>query len=518
MKSRKILSLVLALVLLLAFAVPMTALAADITIDNNHPNVSINGKTYTAYKLLDVEKTPGSTDTYVYTIPAEYTDAALKALLQQIIDQQAFASNLGAVKALAIQILGTYESTLIKEDVEVTGQTGVIEDLDPGYYIVTGHATAPTAQEIVAAITLTTITQNAIIHPKADAPKLGGDGTEADQGKLVSNDNGANWALNVDAEIGDTVKYKIQSHVPDMNGYSSYIFRFEDVIDLGLTYTGNLTVTVGTTPVTASCLVTAPTAGTPGGNLIVDLSDIIKNQTVGALIVVEYTARLNENALIDTANDNTVKLKYSNNPHWNDPNHPDVDPDFKPGEPNQIEPEGETPPAVAKVYTTDINIYKTNNNGGTSVALAGAGFTLTRNGTVVDFVLDKAAGDETEPNVYRVAESTETPVGIVSPESGLIQLKGLDRGTYVLEETTVPTGFNKAADQTITIGYANCAFTKTPDLTTINVQNKSGLELPETGGMGEMLFIIAGLVVVAIFGVGYMVYRKRSTLSALNGK
>ena len=87
-------------------------------------------------------------------------------------------------------------------------------------------------------------------------------------------------------------------------------------------------------------------------------------------------------------------------------------------------------------------------------------------------------------------------------------LIGLDVGTYIMEETLVPAGYNKCADITVTITAAHEETDKENAKTVIkfnnadpivnNVVNKSGATLPETGGIGTTIFYaLGGLMVVA---------------------
>ena len=81
-------------------------------------------------------------------------------------------------------------------------------------------------------------------------------------------------------------------------------------------------------------------------------------------------------------------------------------------------------------------------------------------------------------------------------------IRGLAPGTYYLEETTVPNGYNKLA--------ARVPFTVTKDATAaveIEVKNESGAELPSTGGIGTTMFYIAGAVLV--LGAGVLLVSRR---------
>jgi len=86
--------------------------------------------------------------------------------------------------------------------------------------------------------------------------------------------------------------------------------------------------------------------------------------------------------------------------------------------------------------------------------------------------------------------------------------KGLADGTYTLEESTVPSGYNKAADQTITI--AKDDYTAANLEQTAEVINLSGSELPSTGGIGTTMFYVIGAILVIGAGVVLVTRRRMS--------
>ena len=211
----------------------------------------------------------------------------------------------------------------------------------------------------------------------------------------------------------------------------------------------------------------------------------LHQKDAGKALTVEYAATVNEHAVagIDDAG-NTVKLEYSNNPS---------DPLGK----------GETTEVVTHGYTFKFDIAKV--DGETKAALAGVKFQLKKKGGDIVKLVVENAGDAGNPAVVRPAKADEllTAVDTVAtPKSGNIIFKGLDATGYQLVEIKAPDGYNKVntpIDVTITAQYDQAGVLegwtvggKPGPSVTIDVQNNKGALLPETGGMGTVIFTVAG--------------------------
>ena len=103
-------------------------------------------------------------------------------------------------------------------------------------------------------------------------------------------------------------------------------------------------------------------------------------------------------------------------------------------------------------------------------------------------------------------------------------IKGLNEGTYYLEETEAPTGYNKltepieveitatASSTSVSeaVKYKNLSepsYTPATDAT-VKVLNKAGTQLPSTGGIGTTLFYVIGGGLMAVAAV-LLVAKKR---------
>ena len=128
--------------------------------------------------------------------------------------------------------------------------------------------------------------------------------------------------------------------------------------------------------------------------------------------------------------------------------------------------------------------------------LDGAEFEIRRNAQDGDALALVDLGEGT----YRIATSEDTTTTTVI-EAGTAIIKGLDGADkYYLKETKAPEGYNILTEQKeVTMENKD---------QTIDVENKTGAELPSTGGMGTTIFYIIGAILVIGAGV-VLVTRRR---------
>ena len=113
---------------------------------------------------------------------------------------------------------------------------------------------------------------------------------------------------------------------------------------------------------------------------------------------------------------------------------------------------------------------------------------------------------------YRRARADEVGIPVVVKD-GQVRVVGFDNGTYYLEETVVPNGYNKLAGrQKFIISDKNLDAIFNDDVFSVgsgvHVVNKAGTMLPETGGLGTLLFTLLGGSTVLGTGV-VLVTKKR---------
>ena len=295
-------------------------------------------------------------------------------------------------------------------------------------------------------VTVDSITPNVNVEDKNSIPgvdkKITGASNISDEGKKAL------------AQIGTDVTYTAVVTV----GKGSKNLVFHDKMDTGLTFKGNTDVTVVSDDIEVGANWYEIKATPDSGDTItITFKDGLKE---GSKITITYKATINENAL--TALENDAKVTYGDN--------------------NTSTQESKT-----KTYNAEIAVVKYDGAKANNKFLGGAGFKLKNSegkyykltGTVVSWEDTEAAGDE---------HTSSTSDGKVPAFTGLAA------GTYTLVETTVPAGYNKAADVPVTIAEADYS---TDNLSqTKEIENNKGTELPSTGGMGTTLLYVVGSILV----------------------
>lgn len=321
------------------------------------------------------------------------------------------------------------------------------------------------------------------------------------------------WGESADHAINETFQFKLIANLPadtDFAAYEKYKVVFTDTMSKGVTFESIASVTVDGVTLGEGQYTATATAGQAGGSWTLTINDIKGISGVdlsnGADIVVIYNAHLNENAKVnktsgDTTNKNTVGLQYSNNPNVTGS-----------GAGEEL---GKTPEDTVWVFTYEVDNTKYSGEIKDGNELAGAGFKLyDSNGTTeIGLIYDNTL------SAYRPVKSGETAVEMMSADStGVFNIKGLDAGTYVLKETTVPAGYNKCDDITVTISATHAeeasGATARTDLSssanvTNDIVNKQGSTLPETGGMGTTVLYVGGGVLV-LAAVVLLIAKRRS--------
>lgn len=375
----------------------------------------------------------------------------------------------------------------------------VIEGLAAGYYLVKDKD--GTQKETSDAYTkfIIEVVGDATAAIKSGAP------TVVKKVKDTNDSTGktTDWQDSADYDIGDWVPYQITGSMPNnIAYYTTYKYVFTDTMSEGFTYDKDdavhkVKITIGDTDVTGSFTEVVTTNEDRSTTVTWTCNDLKKIVTLDAntKVVVTYSAKLNENAVIGSAgNPNTVNLTYSNNPNKGGEGETGKTPDDK---------------NIVFTYKTVVNKVDPENT-----PLKGAGFTLQKK-------VKKSDGTTEYKDVKTITAGDTTT----------FEFKGLDDGDYKLTETTTPDGYNTIAPIEFTISAEHEADSANPQLTSLSgtastgdvtftaeltegsltteVVNKKGSTLPSTGGIGTTIFYAAGGALVVLAGV-MIAARKRA--------
>lgn len=411
----------------------------------------------------------------------------------------------------------------------------VIDGLDTGYYIVIDTKAASNGNYTSFTLGMLTVVtgENATATVKRDFPSFDkqiGDINDTTDAKDTYTFNEA-----ADHDMGDDVPFKLIASVPsNIAKYDTYKMIFHDDLQkdvftfnsdsVKVKYYASSSDTTGTN-VTESFITALSTTedkskfeshtdGTEDFTVTCNNIKGIEGITLSGdgHFEIQYTATLTDKAKMGAeGNWNGAYLEYSNNPNVSGTGDTDNT--------------GKSPTDYCVAFTYQTVIDKI--DGITKAPLTGAEFTLEK----------------------KLKDGTTKKVQVVTALEGTrFMFNGLDDGTYVLEETTVPDKYNGIQPITFTIsaaeiqkdgsealeslkadGGANATFETgkvyLTDGTTdpsagadkgsvkTTIENLKGSSLPSTGGIGTTMFYVGGGVLVAGAGV-LLITKKRAKKDA----
>ena len=547
-KMKKLLSMLLAVVMVLAMAAPSfaaegegtngTAKVGKITIDNPiAKETDANGNVieyynYRAYKIFDVTYDKNNNDdstTWAYSIeetspwfevvsnysvtegetsvnkvvviddPTIQSDipAGTEIVLTKVASENRYAAtfnNLNAANFAKYLRGNKLDDAPFEPFTTDEGKKTISASVDLGYYFVTSDA------KTNALCNLTSTDPDTIIHDKNDIPFDKTDDKES-------------------VEIGEVVNYTYEATVPDTTGFNEYDYIITDTMSNGLTFNNDIKVYVDNAKLDTTkyeVKLNGEPSNLINGNVSATFElkiDVMKlKDKITKPIHVTYSATVND-AAVKSIEVNKAVLSFSNDPT-----------DYT---------KHETLTDEETVYSAEIVVDKYE-TGDDSKKLSGAQFVL-KNASGAFYRYIKAGeallnadgtpqknGEEVilaEKNIviwvdsqeHATVKETNTVIVDGEEKQGYAQFPGLKDGIYNLVEIKAPNGYNLLDHEVeIEIDGKNAT---ADDLSSLShkegIANATGTLLPSTGGIGTTIFYAAGIILMA-GAVFFIVRRKRA--------
>lgn len=437
---------------------------------------ALQGQTYTIYEMLKLESF--SETNYSYKIADGWENffregAEGAAYMKK--DENGYMSFIAgkdgapdrrefAQKALVYAKKTTGINTK-SESTKENETTVTFNGLNLGYYLV-GSTTG-------ALCGLDTTNKHVDIEEKNGVPSV--------DKKIVQNDTDVESNF---ANIGETINFK--TTITAQKGAQSYVLH--DTMEKGFTFNKDVKVKVSGQTNYLNSTTDYEVVENAEDKCTFDIKfkeEFLKTINDTTKIEVTYSAILNGDAEIHDNNDNTTHLTYGEN--------------------------NNTTTRTTHTVTYQISVLKY--TGDTNNTLANAKFSLydaETNGNIYKLV------QKTDTTNYRLAMTGEDGITeITTNNTGKFSIQGLKPGTYWLEETAAPKGYNKLAKRIkVVINDDGTLIVDKKDrdennslINQVNVENKTGTVLPSTGGAGTTMIYLIGAVLV--LGSGVVLATKR---------
>lgn len=532
---KKCLTLLLALAMLLAMAVPAAAeenYSREITFTG-----VAQGDTVKAYKLMWYSDDYNSYQYYEgfsnfagtnYVHPPKTLDDVLAESTPQ------FLTTLMSMYVLMTESpLGGATLPEVQASAEADANEQAKLTLNPGYYLLLVSTTAANNRTYMP-VTVFVQVKNGNVKVYAAGSELADDLTAVfkhEEGPAINvrvNDDSRDideWKETAGGRVGETMDFYMEVSTPAYTDNSFNITKLTANCQLaGLNYVAD-SMKATTLPKADSDAVEGAIKGTTAGtdgNLTVELDySKIRNAATGrGLIYLHFQATVAPDAVAESEASATARLEYVFS--------------MEAGKTKT------TADSTAAVYNYDFTLFKKSNElnnpddaGSGHRPLAGAGFILYADeamNTPVSMV--KVDATATTDAYYRPATAAEITAGTgivtemdanMGNDKNTLSIRGLDVGSYYVKETKTPSGYyapkgifkldltaERDARESLVKDLASGGFTETKEADRALIQkkslnaeknrfeadllNSSTPVLPTTGGVGTVMFTVIGLL------------------------
>ncbi len=516
-KMRRFAAIAAAAAMTACMAVPMMSMMSASATTITVKEVSdTDNQNFSAYQILDatVDTTKGA---YTYKLNDKYTSILTEVTGKSTLDDitayiAALQSNTPAMRTFADAVYKKIVVAGLEADYTTSTASFDVGE-DQGYYLIAENISNSNTDATASLVMVDTAgDENINVTIKKELPtfdKQIGDIDDSTNAAPSAEWDASDYTWGEDADhdkyATDEVPFRLIATLPaDYASYDHYTLKFHDDLQGDVYGEASIkAVYLADADGEKIADITAYTkdagcSDTHGGDhgdgcdfvlTIADLKAAATGAVAGNTVVVEYTAPFTSDTVVGPdGNWNSAQLEYSNNPY-----------NTGSGAADNTTSKTVEDSVVAFTYTVEIDKVDGSNN-----PLAGAAFKL-----------EKYLADGTMKTVQAFTAGADTT----------FTFEGLDDGKYLLTETTTPGGYNgiKPIEFTVSAEHADEAlktlngtpttageisFDVADGVLSADVQNKSGTELPSTGGIGTTLFYVIGGTLAAGAGVS-LIAKKR---------
>lgn len=365
--------------------------------------------------------------------------------------------------------------------------TGTIELPSAGYYLIK-DVTEVEGEYDASNLTLLLVSGPETVTPqvKTDIPTL--QKKVKDKNDSIGESATTGWQDSADYDIGDIIPYQLTATLGNVSNFDTYYVEFVDTMD-HLTYRNITSVKVDDRILNAGDYTSSWDSTSKTLKVFIDNVKAY-GATNGSKIIVEYTATLDDDAVIgSTGNPNEAYLVFSNNPNGDG--------------------KGKTAPDKNIVFTYKVVANKVDEH---DQPLTGAAFALYKKLPAVPDPKDGTSYFMEGADAYTLVK--ELNVGadrkeVADKTQHTFEWTGIDDGDYMIKEIITPAGYNSIEPIKFKVEANHETLSDDPQLLelkggddftgevstgalTANIQNRMGSTLPGTGGIGTTIFYVIG--------------------------